>query len=376
MVRNNQIVIVGAGLSGLTLAERFANVAKMKVLVVEKRDHIGGNCFDFVDKHGILVSKYGPHIFHTQEKKVYEYIKNFADWEKYEHQVFSMVGEKLVPIPVNIETINLLFNESLKSGKEMKKWLDNKRLKGIKNPKNGEEEILSKVGKEIYELMFKSFTKKQWGRWPKELEKEILARVPIRYSFKRAYNSDKYQLRPKGGLTRMMEKMSDNPNIEIRLKTDFFQIVNKIPKNTTIFFTGPVDEYISYKTRKKFKLPYRSVKFVFESSHRNFLQKVGVINYPSLERKMLRSTEYKYLTGQKSEWTTVSKEYFCERGEPMYPIISLKSMSKREEKDRVIKEWKNIYFVGRLGKFEYINMDRAILESLDLFEKLFDDKEK
>lgn len=371
-----QIVIVGAGLSGLTLAERFANVAGKKVLIIEKRDHVGGNCYDFYDKHGVLVSKYGPHVFHTQSKKVYEYVKKFAGWEKYEHQVSSLVRRKLVPIPVNIETINLLFGTEINSGEEMRRWLDKRRVKEIKVPGNSEEVVLAKLGREIYELMFKNFTKKQWGIFPKELESEVLTRIPVRYSFERGYNLDKYQIRPKGGFTKMMEKMVENSNIEIKLNTNFFEQADKISDRAIIFFTGPIDEFVDFKTGKKYKLPYRSVKFIFKSFHKEYFQKVGVINYPSLQTKILRSTEYKYLTGQKHDWTTISEEYFLGKGEPLYPLKSFESKKKYEEIVKVAKNFKNTYFLGRLGKYEYINMDQAIFEALNFFDKLFNNEKK
>lgn len=365
----DQIVIVGAGLSGLTLAERFANVAGKKVLLIEKRDHIGGNCYDFYDKHGVLISKYGPHVFHTQEDEVYEYIQKFVKWEKYEHQVSSMVGEKLVPIPVNIETINILFGTNLGDGEGMRKWLDKRRMKRMKTPMNSEEVVLAKLGREIYELMFKNFTKKQWGLWPEELEVEVLKRIPVKYSFERGYNTDKYQIRPLGGYTKMMQNMINNPNIEIKLNTNFFEQADKISDRAIIFFTGPIDEFINFKTGKKYKLPYRSVKFKFKSFHREYFQKIGVINYPSLKTKILRSTEYKYLTGQKHDWTTISEEYFYEEGEAFYPVKSFKSRKKYEEIIKVARDFENTYFLGRLGKYEYINMDQAIKEALDLFKK-------
>jgi len=371
IVDNNQIVIVGAGLSGLTLAERFATVANKKVLIIEKRDRIGGNCYDFFDKHGVLVSKYGPHIFHTQEKRVYEYVKKFADWEKYEHQVSSFVKGKLVPIPVNIETINLLFGTKINNGEEMRRWLDERRVKGIKIPMNSEEVVLGKLGKKIYELMFRDYTKKQWGISPKELESEVLARIPIRYSFERGYSSNKYQIRPRGGFTKMMEKMIENPNIELRLNTDYYSFADNIPSGSKLFFTGPIDEFISYKSGKLYKLPYRSVKFVFKSFHKKYFQKVGVINYPSIKTKMSRSTEYKYLTGQKHDWTTISREYFSGKGEPLYPLKSFESKKKYEEIAKIVGNLKGIYFLGRLGKYKYINMDQAILEALNLFDELY-----
>lgn len=367
---NREIVIVGAGLSGLCLAERLANVAKRKVLILEKRDQIGGNCYDFYDSKGVLVSKYGPHTFHTNEKRVYDYVRKFGEWEKYEYQVSSLVEEKLVPIPVNIETINVLFGSGIKNGEEMRKWLDRKKTKGIKKVENSEEEVLSKLGVELYEKMFKSYTKKQWGIWPKDLDKEVLARIPVNFSFNKNYRSDKYQIRPLGGYSKWMKKMIENPFIELRLKTDYFKVADKLDKDSLVFFSGPIDKYISYRLGKKYKLTYRSAKFVFESYNQEYFQEVGVINYPSLKVKELRSTEYKYLTGQKCKWTTVSREYFCSKGEELYPIKSVENREKLKKLLKMARKWKELYLIGRLGRYEYINMDQAISKSLDLFEKL------
>jgi len=369
--KNNElIVIVGGGITGLTLAERFANEAGKKVLLIEKRDHIGGNCYDFINKNGILVSKYGPHIFHTNEENVWKYVEKFAEWEKYEHRVLSKVGEKLVPVPVNIKTINLLFGVDLKSGEEMKGWLETKRNKTIKVPTNGREVIVEKLGEEIYQMMFKDYTKKQWDMWPEELSPEVLARIPVRYSFDNNYNSDKYQMRPVGGFTKIFEKMISNPRIEVKLNTDFFDIYGDLPKESKIIFTGPIDDYAKHMGEKIPKLPYRSVKFKWKSYQEDYHQPVGVINYPSFDKKELRSTEYKYLTGQKHEWTTISKEYFQWEGEPCYPVINSQNREKYQKIYKLSKKWKNVRFAGRLGKYEYLNMDRAIMDALDLFNKL------
>lgn len=366
---NNSIIIVGAGITGLTLAERFSNVGK-KVFLIEKRNHIGGNCYDFINKKGVLVSKYGPHIFHTDNEKVWKYISKFAKWEKYEHQVLSDINNKLVPIPVNIETINIIFNQNISSETEMKEFLESKRNKKIKTPKNSKEVVTSKLGNEIYNLMFRGYTKKQWGIWPEALEPEVLARIPVRYSFDNRYNTDKYQFRPLGGFTNIFTRMIDNPNIKLQLNTNFFDIFYQIPKETIIIFTGPVDEFISFVLRKKYKLPYRSVKFKWENFNEKFHQKVGVINYPDIKQKFVRSTEYKHLTGQKHCWTTLSKEYFQWSGEPCYPVPTPINSKKYLDIQKQTLKIKNVYFAGRLGKYKYMNMDTAIDEALKLFSKI------
>lgn len=371
-IDSKTIVIVGAGLSGLTLAERWAKVAKRKIILIEKRPYIGGNCYDFFNNNGILVSKYGPHVFHTNNEKVWNYIQKFAEWEKYEHRVLSSVENKLVPIPVNIKTINTLYGINLKNGQEMKRWLELVKVKNNKKDNDGEEIVIKKIGRKIFDLMYKDFTKKQWDKWPKELSADILARVPIRYSFDDRYHNDKYQVRAIGGMTRMMKKMIKNKNIKVVLNCDYFKIINQIPKECLIFFTGRIDQYVSHITKKKYELAYRSVKFRWKNYREEYHQSCGVINYPSIDNKVLRSTEYKYLTGQKSMNTSVSNEYFYWGKEAFYPVITKDNIKKYLEIKKKSSEWKNIYFVGRLGKYEYINMDQAIFEALELFERVYE----
>lgn len=371
-IDSKTIVIVGAGLSGLTLAERWAKIAKRKVILIEKRPYIGGNCYDFFDKNGILVSKYGPHVFHTNKEKVWNYVQKFAKWEKYEHRVLSLVKNRLVPIPVNIKTINDLYGTNLENGQEMKKWLETVKVKTNKKNGNGEEVIIKRLGRKIFDLMYKDFTKKQWDRWPRELSADILARVPIRYSFDDRYHDDKYQVRAVGGMTKMMEKMIKNKNIKVMLNCNYFKIASQIPKECLVFFSGRIDQYISYLDKKKYELAYRSVRFKWKNYQEEYHQNCGVINYPSIDNKILRSTEYKYLTGQKSMVTSVSNEYFYWGKEAFYPVVTKDNIKKYEEIKKKSSKLKNIYFVGRLGKYEYINMDQAILEALELFERIYE----
>lgn len=373
MLRENQnddlVVIVGAGITGLTLAERLANVAKKRVLVLEKRNHIGGNCYDFVNKRGVLVSKYGPHVFHTSHKRVWRYVQRFTEWEKYEHRVVSNVDGKMVPIPVTIDTINILFGLHLKNGEEMERWLESKRV--LKSEiLNSRDVVISKLGEEVYKLLYRDYTMKQWDMWPEELEPEVLARIPIRYGFDDRYNIDEHQMRPINGFTEMFRKMVVSPRIEIRLSTDYFEVENSLPSRRIVIFTGPIDEYVSYKTGKKISLQYRSIRFGWRSFHKAYYQPVAVVNYPSLKKKVVRVTEYKHLTGQKHDWTTISKEYFHWGGEPYYPVLTPKNREKYIEVEKEARKFKEVYFAGRLGKYRYINMDVAIKEALELFDEI------
>lgn len=365
---NYDIVIIGAGISGATLAERYATQLNKKVLVIEKRNHIGGNCFDYHNKDGILISKYGAHIFHTSFEDVWKYINLFSQWRPYKHKVLSYVDGKLVPVPVNITTVNTLFNLKIRSEHEMVEWLSSNTIK-IDNPKNSEEMALSRVGKVLYEKMFERYTEKQWDRKPSQLAPSVVGRIPVRTTFDDQYFSDPHQALPKYGYTKLFEKMLDNPNIDIKLNTDYFNIKNKLGNFEKLFFTGPIDQFFSYKFGKK--LHYRSIRFEFETHNMEYFQSNSVINYPN-EHAYTRIVEYKHLTGQKSPKTTISKEYPTWEGEPYYPVPT-KENQELYEKYKIEAENtenNNIYFVGRLANYKYFNMDQAFKAALDLFSKL------
>lgn len=359
------VLIVGSGISGAALAERYANVLNKKVLVIEKRSHIGGNCYDYYNEDGIMISKYGAHLFHTNYENVWSYINQFCNWYKYEHRVLSFVDGIYVPVPVNITTVNLLFNSNIKTEKEMEKWLDSNILK-IKNPKNSEESALSRVGKELYKKLFKNYTKKQWDMWPKELEAEVMDRIPVRTNFDDRYFNDKYQVLPEHGYTKMFEKMLDNKNIDIKLNTDYFNAGYNTKDFGKTFFTGPIDRYFNYKFGK---LQYRSLEFVFETYNKEFYQTNSVINYPN-EESYTRIVEYKYFTKQKHKKTTISKEYGTWEGEPYYPVPSQRNrdLFEKYKKEAEGIEKNGVYFVGRLANYKYFNMDQAFKNALDLFD--------
>lgn len=370
-IKNYDVLIIGAGISGLTLAERFANKLNKKVLIIEKRNHIGGNCYDFFDQNNILVPLYGPHFFHTNNTDIWEYVSQFTEWHNYEHRVLSNVDNNLVPVPVNINTVNKLFNLSIRNEDEMKKWL-NKNVQIISNPKNSEESALSRVGKKLYEMMFKEYTKKQWDLWPKELDAEVMDRIPIRTNFEDRYFTDIYQAMPKDGYTKMFENMIKNKNIDLVLNTDWLKIRNTIKKPQFIFFTGPIDQYFNYDIGEK--LEYRSLKFEFESINKEHYQEVTSVNFPSLQTPFTRITEPKFATGQKNTKTTIIKEYPTWDGEPYYPIPNQKNKNlykKYQEKSKKLEN-EGIYFVGRLANYKYFNMDQAFLNALTLFKQIYE----
>lgn len=360
------VVIVGAGISGCVLAERFAN-NKQRVLIIEKREHIGGNCFDYYNPDGILVSKYGPHYFHTNDKDVFEYISRFTDWLPYEHRVISHVEGKKVPVPVNIKTINTLFDLKLENKDDMVNWLKD-NTENIQNPKNSEESALRRVGKILYKKMFENYTIKQWDKHPKGLSPSVMDRIPVRDSFDDRYFTDTFQFVPSEGYTKIFENMLSDENITVMLKTDWSLIKDKICYKK-LFYTGKIDSYFSEELGK---LEYRSLKFEFETIDREFYQEFAQENYPSLDVPYTRIVEYKRSTQQKHPKTTISREYPTWEGEPYYPVPSEVNQNKYKEyqkKADSLKE-KNVYFVGRLANYKYFNMDQAFKNALDLYNSI------
>lgn len=363
----HDVIVVGAGISGAVVAQKYAEKGK-KVLVIEKRDHIGGNCYDFLDDAGVLVSKYGAHIFHTSYEEVWEYVQRFTEWVPYEHRVISSVDGKLVPVPVNINTVNILFGLSISSEEEMREWMAKQVVK-IDKPKNSEESALSRVGPHLYEKLFKNYTRKQWDMDPKHLDASVLERIPVRYNFDDRYFSDPHQAMPKYGYTKIFEKMFDHPKITLNLETDYFKVKNSLPKDALLFFTGPIDGFFDYKFGER--LEYRSLRFVFETHEMNYFQNNSVINYPN-DEDFTRIVEYKYLYQQDIGKTTISKEYPTWEGEPYYPVPSGRNKELfgryQIEAEKIEKE--GVYFVGRLANYKYFNMDQAFKNALDLLKTL------
>ncbi len=369
MESNYDIVIVGAGISGATIAERYANVLNKKVLVIEKRNHIGGNCYDYYNKDGLLISKYGAHLFHTNYEDVWKYVNKFSEWYGYKHKVKSYVDGKLVPVPVNIDTVNIIFNKNICSEKEMKNWLKQNTEK-IDNPQNSEQSALRLVGKVLYEKMFKNYTKKQWDIYPKELDASVMERIPVRTNRDDGYFTDKYQALPSEGYTKLFEKMLSHRNITVLLNTDYDNIKNELKNFEKLFFTGPIDQFFNYKFGEK--LQYRSLNIKFETYNKEYFQENSVINYPSLDIPYTRIVEYKYFTKQKHSKTVISKEYAVWNGEPYYPVPTKrnKDLYNKYQKEAKLLEKDGVYFVGRLANYKYFNMDQAFKNALDLFYKL------
>jgi UDP-galactopyranose mutase len=363
------VVIVGAGLSGCVMADRFSNVLNKKVLIVEKRDHIAGNCYDYMD-NGILINKYGAHLFHTNDDEVWEYVRRFSYWERWEHKVLASVDDKLVPVPVNITTINTLCDETIKTSDEAEEWLQKKCPK-FESIKNSEEMARSRVGDVLYEKMFKNYTKKQWDRFPSELSPDVLARIPIHKDFDDRYFTDRFQALPKHGYTKMCENMIQNSLITVLLNTDFTKIRNSIPVDKIIIYTGPIDGYFNNSGFPK--LEYRSLRFEKEviKNISGYFQQNSVINYPEQSVGFTRIVEYKHFLNQKSPHTVIVREYSSNDGEPYYPVPNKHNQSIYERYKTLAENEHNVHFLGRLATYKYFNMDQAIGTALKYFRDNF-----
>lgn len=357
-------LIVGAGFSGSVLAERIAIILKKKVLLVDCRDHIGGNAYDYVDEFGILVHKYGPHIFHTNDKKVFDYLSNFTDWIKYEHKVLANHNGSLYPIPINANTLYLLYGKSFKQENEVKAFLDKIRL-NIYPVKNSEDIVLNQLGPELYKIFFEKFTLKTWFRHPKELSPAVCGRIKVRFNEDDRYFLDKYQFMPQNGYNSMFNNMVDNARIKILLNTDYKDVINKV-KYKTLIYTGPLDYYFDECYGK---LQYRSLRIDFKNIKREYYQSNSVINFVGSE-KHTRITEFKYLTNQKSKTTTIGIEYPIQDGEKYYPTLTSESITLFNKYNKLTKGLHNVIFTGRLANFKYYNMDQVIANSQMVFNKI------
>ncbi|MGI8877161.1 MAG: UDP-galactopyranose mutase [Candidatus Limnocylindria bacterium] len=356
-------LVVGAGFSGAVLAERLARGAGRSVLVVDRRPHIAGNAYDAYDDHGVLVHRYGPHIFHTNSVDVHEYLSRFTEWRPYEHHVLARVDGMLVPIPINLDTINRLYGLDLDAA-GMERFME-----GVAEPRGpirtSEDVVVSRMGRELYEKFFRGYTRKQWGMDPSELDAAVAARIPLRHDRDGRYFTDRFQAMPLHGYTRMFERMLAHPNIKVMLNTDWREIDGVIPYRDLVY-TGPVDEFFDHRYGP---LPYRSLDFRFETHDGDRVQAAAVINYPQ-EHDYTRVTEFKWLTGQQHHKTTVVYEYPKAGGDPYYPV-------PRPQNNELYKRYKaladalpNVHFVGRLATYKYYNMDQCVAQALATYERL------
>lgn len=356
-------LIVGAGLAGSVLAECLASRAGKKVLIVDQRSHIAGNTYDFYNNDGILVHKYGPHIFHTNSREVYDYLGQFTPWRPYEHRVLASVDGMLVPIPINLNTINQLYGMQLTSD-QVEAFLRSRAEKKVPVV-TSEDVVVSQVGRELYEKFFKGYTKKQWGMDPSELDASVAARIPTRSNRDDRYFTDTYQSMPLHGYTKMFENMLSHPNIKVMLNTDYKEIQSMIPYKKMIY-TGPIDYFFDNCYGK---LPYRSIDFHFETKETSMFQPTGTMNYPN-EHPYTRITEFKYLTGQQHAKTSIVYEYPKAEGDPYYPVPRPENAELYKKYQLLAAELKDVYFTGRLATYKYYNMDQVVAQSLTLYKKI------
>ena len=363
----SDVIIIGGGPVGCVLAERITSVLKLDCTIIEKRNHIAGNCYDELNSKGLLYHKYGPHYLRFKNKKTMNYLSKFTEWIPGEYIVKSSVDKKLYPFPINLDTLEMFFNCKFKSKKDVLKFLKKKQIK-IKKPKNFEEFVISRLGKDIYEKFYKNYTLKQWNIHPKKLAKEIAGRLPIRFNRNPYYVREKLRFMPKKGFTYMFNKMIKSKKIKVKLNTDFFRFRKKIKFNHFMIYTGEPDRYFNFRYGK---LDWRSLIFKFQNFKRKNIQSCVQYNFPN-DHKYTRTVEIKHVTKQRSNYTVISREYPTNKGDPYYPISNQKNIKLfKKYENLIIKEMKkNIYFEGRLAKYKYFNTDEVIESALDLFNKL------
>jgi UDP-galactopyranose mutase len=357
-------LIVGAGYAGAVCAEQLARKFNKRVLICDRRNHIAGNAFDHYNEHGILVHKYGPHIFHTNSADVFEYLSRFTEWRQFEHRVLATVDGKLVPVPINLDTVNKLYGLNLTSD-ELEKWFE-QRAEKREQIRTSEDVVVSRVGRELYEKMFRGYTRKQWSLDPSELDSSVIARIPIRTNRDDRYFGDTYQAMPKRGYTRMFENMLDHPNIKIMLNTDYRDVAREISYREMIY-SGPVDEFFEFRFGK---LPYRSLEFKHETYEKEWFQVAPVVNYPSESVPYTRVTEFKWLTGQQHPLTSVVYEFPRGEGDPYYPVPRPENQALYKQYQALADETEGVHFVGRLATYKYYNMDQVVAQALTLVAKM------
>jgi UDP-galactopyranose mutase len=360
-------LVVGAGFAGSVLAERLASQAGQRVLVVDKRPHVGGNAHDRYDDAGLLVHPYGPHIFHTNSAPIFEHLSKFTKWRPYEHRVRASVDGQLLPIPINLDTVNRLYGTRFTSF-ELEAFFASVAEK-VDGLRTSEDVVVGRVGRDLYEKFFRGYTRKQWGLDPSQLDASVTARVPTRTNRDDRYFTDTYQAMPLHGYTRLFEAMLAHPNIHVMLGTDYREIVHVVPWKHLVY-TGPIDAFFDHKHGK---LPYRSLHFehvtVPLTDGRTHLQPVGTINHPN-EHAYTRVTEYKHLTGQRHPATSLVYEYPRADGDPYYPVPRAENAATFRRYEAEAEQLVDVTFIGRLASYRYYNMDQVVGQALTAFRRL------
>lgn len=356
-------LIVGAGFAGSVLAERLATQQNKKILIVDKRAHIAGNAYDHYNDAGILVHRYGPHIFHTNSKDIFNYLSRFTQWRQYQHRVLANVDGQMLPIPINLDTVNKLYGLNLTSFQVEDFFASVAEKKEC--IRTSEDVVVNKVGRELYEKFFQGYTRKQWGLDPSELDAAVTARVPTRTNRDDRYFTDNYQAMPLHGFTRMFENLLDHPNISILLNTDYHDVQSFIPYKEMIY-SGPVDEFFDLRFGK---LPYRSIEFKHETHDIEQYQVAPVVNYPN-DYLYTRITEFKYLTGQEHKQTSIVYEFPQADGDPYYPIPRPENAHLYKQYQALADATEGVHFVGRLATYRYYNMDQVVGQALSVYKKI------
>jgi UDP-galactopyranose mutase len=357
-------LVVGAGFSGAVLAERLASQVGAKVLVVDRRDHVGGNAYDYRDGAGLLVHRYGPHIFHTNSEHIFSYLSQFTEWRPYEHRVLARVRGQLVPIPINRTTVNRLFGLQLRTDEEVADFYA-RRAEPNGVPRTSEEVVVGAVGRELYELFFQGYTRKQWALDPSQLDASVTARIPTRTNVDDRYFTDRFQAMPLHGYTALFERMLDHPLITVRTGVDLAEVDPRLYRQ--MVYTGPVDAFFGHRFGR---LPYRSLEFQFETLDIERFQAVGTVNEPEESVPYTRTTEFKHLTGQAGRQTTIVREFPRAEGDPYYPIPRPENAALYARYEALARQTPDVWFVGRLATYKYYNMDQCVGQALATFAKI------
>ncbi len=361
-----ETLVVGAGYAGAILAERLTSQLGQRVLVVDRREHVAGNAYDYVDEHGVLVHKYGPHIFHTNAMSVVDYLSRFTDWRPYEHRVVARVRGQLLPIPINRTTINALYGLDLRTDADVEAFYAERR-EPVALMRTSEDAVVAKVGRELYELFFRGYTRKQWERDPSELHASVCARIPVRTNTDDRYFGDRFQKMPRDGYTKMFERILDG--IEVRLGTSYDDVRDEVDYDHLVW-TGPIDEFFGHCFGK---LPYRSLEFELRNEPTpdgGLLLPACTVNEPSVDVPYTRTTEFRHMTGQTHTSSTVAVEYPRSEGDPYYPVPNDEARALYKRYETLAAERPDVTFVGRLARYQYLNMDQVVGQALSTFERL------
>ncbi len=363
------VLVVGAGFAGATMAERLASQAGLRVLVIDRRPHIAGNAYDHADEHGVLIHRYGPHIFHTNAERVWRYLSRFTEWLPYEHRVLAEVDGKLLPMPINRTTLNELYGLDLRTDEDTERFLA-ERAEPRERMETSEDSVVARFGWDLYERFFRGYTTKQWGMDPRELHAQVCARIPVRFNTDDRYFGDAFQNMPRHGFTAMFERILDHPGITVSTGTEFEDVRDEV-QYAHLVWTGPIDELYGHRFGR---LPYRSLEFETRSEPTpdgGLVQPVAVINHPGHDVGYTRVTEYRHLTGQSPHpATTLHVEYPRAEGDPYYPIPRPENRELYKRYEALAELEGGVTFAGRLARYQYLNMDQVVGQALATYERL------